>query len=145
MARLVLVFWSKMKYTPGVAARSFLKISLTSSSSLAVPIQRTPPPGSFLKISNICRRLLPMASCQLLVTHSFCNDGHVVAVHTQSEVQYVSLAGLAVNDSVIARRFCSGQFELKKRDAVGLDTAQPPSRATMVKLVYVEERVHGPS
>jgi len=47
----------------------------------------------------------------------------MVAVHTQSEAQCGSIAGLAVNDSVIARRFCSGQFDFKKRDAVGLDTA----------------------
>jgi len=47
----------------------------------------------------------------------------MVAVHTQSEAQRGSIAGLAVNDSVVARRSCSGQFDFKKRDAVGLDTA----------------------
>jgi len=47
----------------------------------------------------------------------------MVAVHTQSEAQCGSIAGLAVNDSVIARRSSSGQFDFKKRDAVGLDTA----------------------
>src|SRR5215469_401093 len=66
----------------------------------------------------------------------------MVAVHTQSAAQCDSLAGLAVNDSVIARRFCSGQFDFKKRDAVGLDTAQPHSRTTKVNLVHVVERVH---
>ena len=43
----------------------------------------------------------------------------MVAVHAQSEAQYGSIAGLAVNDSVIARSSCSGQFDFKKRDAVG--------------------------
>ena len=66
----------------------------------------------------------------------------VVAVHTQSEAQCGSIAGLAVNDSVIARRSSSGQFDFKNRDAVGLDTAQPHSRTTKVNLVHVEERVH---
>src|SRR6516164_3129038 len=66
----------------------------------------------------------------------------MVAVHTQSAAQCGSLAGLAVNDSVIARRFYSGQFDFKKRDAVGLDTAQPHSRTTKVNLVHVVERVH---
>src|SRR5215472_10302881 len=66
----------------------------------------------------------------------------MVAVHTQSAAQCDSLAGLAVNDSVIARRFYSGQFDFKKRDAVGLDTAQPHSRTTKVNLVHVVERMH---
>src|SRR6516225_7946968 len=66
----------------------------------------------------------------------------MVAVHTQSAAQCGSLASLAVNDSVIARRFYSGQFDFKKRDAVGLDTAQPHSRTTKVNLVHVVERVH---
>src|SRR5215471_15371136 len=58
MVRLIPVLWSKVKYIPGLANRSFLKSSLTSSSSLAVPTQRAPPPRSFLKICNICRCLL---------------------------------------------------------------------------------------
>src|SRR5215469_4990864 len=48
-------------------------------------------------------------------------------VHTQSAAQYGSLAGLAVNDSVIARRFYSDQFDFQERDTVGLDTVQPLS------------------
>ena len=66
----------------------------------------------------------------------------MVAVHTQSEAQRGSIAGLAVNDSIIARRSCGGQFDFKKRDAVGLDTAKPHSRTTKVNLVHVEERVY---
>jgi len=66
----------------------------------------------------------------------------MATVHTQSEAQDGSLARLAVNNGVIARRFCGGQFDFKERDAVGLDAAHPHSGTTKVKLVHVEERVH---
>src|SRR5215469_4024041 len=64
------------------------------------------------------------------------------AAHTQSEAQYGSIAGLAVNDSVIARSFYSDQFDFQERDTVGLDTVQPLSRTTDVNPVNVEVRVH---
>jgi hypothetical protein len=66
----------------------------------------------------------------------------MMTVHAQSEAQGGSLARLPVNDGVIARRFCGGQFDFEERDGVGLDAAHPHSGTTMVKLVHVEERVH---
>src|SRR6516225_553505 len=59
-----------------------------------------------------------------------------------SEAQYGSLAGFAVNDCVIARRFYSGQFDFQKRHAVVPDTAQPLNRTIKINPVHVEERVH---
>jgi len=49
----------------------------------------------------------------------------MVTVHAQSEAHDASLARLAVNDGVIARRFCGGEFDFEERDAVRLDAAHP--------------------
>src|SRR5215472_14535176 len=66
----------------------------------------------------------------------------MATVHAQSEAQDGSLARLAVNNSVIARCFCGGQFDFKEGDPVGLDASHPHRGTTKVKLVHVEERVH---
>ena len=66
----------------------------------------------------------------------------MVTVDAQSEAQDGSFARLAINNGVIARRFCGGQFDFKERDAVGLDAAHPQSGTIRVKLVHVEKRVH---
>jgi len=70
-----------------------------------------------------------------LVTHFSCDDGRMMAVHTQSATQYGLLAGLAVNDNVITKRSYCSQVDFKKCDAVGLGIAQPNGRTREVNLL----------